>query len=121
LPVPKLLSTVRDVQKCKACLSIAVFDNSQMNFRFKHQKEGKSSNYARTTSRSHIDVWQGRWENEIQPKDKVAMTCCNQSIPSMFFMLPYKVPAPSTKVMGCVSYPTVACEAQSWVLCQSRI
>ena len=28
-----------DVQKCKAYLSLAVFDNSQMNFKFKHQKE----------------------------------------------------------------------------------
>jgi hypothetical protein len=44
----------------------------------------------------------------MQPKDKVAMTCCNQSIPSMFFMPPYEVPAPSTKVVGYVSCPTVA-------------
>jgi hypothetical protein len=80
-----------DVQKCKAYLSLAVFDNSQMNFKFKHQKEGKSSNYVRTTSRLYIDVWQGRWENETQPVDKVAMTCCNQSIPSMFFMAAIRV------------------------------
>ncbi len=96
-----------DVQKCKAYLSLAVFDNSQMNFKFKHQKEGKSSNYVRTTSRLYIDVWQGRWENKIQPVDKVPMTYCNQSIPSMFFMPPHELEVPSTKVMGSVSYPTV--------------
>jgi hypothetical protein len=78
------------LQEHKAYISIAVFDNSQMNFPFKFQRGLKTSNYVRVISRLYIDVWEGAWKKEQQPVDKVAITYCNQPIPSPFFMPPYE-------------------------------
>jgi hypothetical protein len=90
-----------------AFVSLSVFDNSQMNFPFKFQRGNKTSNYVRVTSRLYIDVWQGAWQKKKQPVDRVAITYCDQAIPSPFFMPPYEHSVASYKVMGCVNYPRI--------------
>jgi hypothetical protein len=55
----------------------------------------------------YIDVWQGAWQKKKQPVEQVAITYCDQAIPSPFFMPPYEHSVPSTTVMGCVQYPRI--------------